>query len=130
MAGASLAACASQTTGQAMRNTGMGIDAFGHTQLSEERTIAAPDRLAHLQRLIAYLRSSLPKYRSVELAVADGYRPEGPDVPVGALKHFVNYANIPVNWQHLDAAGGVFMDNVFGWMVHVYPFENDIAKQF
>jgi len=212
MAGASLAACASQTTGQAMRNTGMGIDAFGHTQLSEERTIAAPDRLAHLQRLIAYLRSSLPKYRSVELAVADGYRPEGPDVPVGALKHFVNYANIPVNWQHLDpdrpmallyrrtqsgydlagvmftapigssmdeldkriplayghwhshrnicqpkdstavltaeqrqefgfsgsintkaacdAAGGVFMDNVFGWMVHVYPFEDDIAKQF
>jgi hypothetical protein len=29
-----------------------------------------------------------------------------------------------------DAAGGVFLDNVFGWMVHVYPFENDVARQF
>jgi hypothetical protein len=29
-----------------------------------------------------------------------------------------------------DAAGGVFMDNVFGWMVHVYPFEHDLKRQF
>jgi len=28
------------------------------------------------------------------------------------------------------AAGGVFLDNVFGWMVHVYPFETDVAKEF
>ncbi len=211
VAGAALAACVSQT-GQPPRNTGMGIDAFGHTQLSEERSTVAPDRLAHLQRLIASLRSSLPKYRSIERAEADGFRPEGPDVPVGALKHFVSYGNVAVNWQHLDpdrpmallyrrtqsgyelagvmftapitstmdeldqrvplayghwhshrnicqpkdstatltpeqrhefgfsgsintkvacdAAGGVFMDNVFGWMVHVYPFEDDPAKQF
>lgn len=122
----------------------MGVDAFGHTR-----------------------------------AVADGFKPEGPDVPIGAFKHFVNYANLRANWQHLDpdkpmallyrreqsvtslptgigirtatsvsqkrgdnsrgrrheysasaAAGGVFLDNVFGWMVHVYPFENDVAKQF
>jgi len=211
LAGSTLAACAQQSA-HSLRNTGMGIDAFGHTQLSEERSTVAPDRLAHLQRLIASLRSTLPKYRSVDRAVADGYRPEGPDVPVGALKHFVNYANVPVNWQHLDperpmallyrrtqsgyelagvmftapisstmdeldrriplayghwhshrnvcqpkestialtdeqrhefgfsgsintkpacdAAGGVFMDNVFGWMVHVYPFEDDPAKRF
>jgi hypothetical protein len=212
LAGTMPAACASHTTGEPARDTGMGIDAFGHTQLSEQRSTVAPDRLAHLQRLIAYLRSSLPKYRDVERAQADGFRPEGPDVPVGSLKHFVNYANVPVNWQHLDpdrpmallyrrtqsgyelagvmftapitttmdeldkriplayghwhshrnvcqpedgaatltpeqrhefgfsgsintkaacaAAAGVFLDNVFGWMVHVYPFEDDIAKQF
>lgn len=189
----------------------MGIDAYGHTQLSQSRTAATPEGRAHVQRLIAYLRGALPKYRSIDRAVADGYRPEGPDVPVGALKHFVNYENLRANWQHLDpdkpmallyrripsgyelagvmftapmnssmdelderiplayghwhshrnvcqprtprpltpaenrefgfsgsintaaacaAAGGVFLDNVFGWMVHVYPFENDIAKQF
>jgi hypothetical protein len=28
------------------------------------------------------------------------------------------------------AAGGAFLGNVFGWMVHVYPFENDVAEQF
>jgi len=190
----------------------MGIDAFGHTQMSEARSDVTPERKAHLDRLIAYLRASLPKYRSLDRAIADGYRPEGPDVPVGSLKHFVNYANLRANWQHLDpekpmallyrrtpggydlagvmftapiassmdelderiplayghwhshrnvcqpkneaapltreqarrfgfsgsintkvacaAAGGVFLDNVFGWMVHVYPFENDVARQF
>lgn len=194
-----------------MRSSGMGIDAFGHTQMSQARTSVSPDRAAHLDRLIAYLRTTLPKYRSLDLAEAEGYRPEGPEVPVGALKHFVNYANLRANWQHLDpdkpmallyrrtttgftlagvmftapiassmdeldkripleyghwhshrnvcqpkfaapltrdqarefgfsgsintkeacdAAGGVFFDNVFGWMVHVYPFETDVAKQF
>lgn len=194
-----------------MRTSGMGIDAFGHTQMSEVRTSVSADRAAHLDRLIAYLRATLPKYESLDYAEADGYRPEGPDVPVGALKHFVNYTNLRANWQHLDpdkpmallyrrtatgyelagvmftapiassmdeldkripleyghwhshrnvcqpktaapltreqarafgfsgsintkagcdAAGGVFLDNVFGWMVHVYPFETDVAKQF
>jgi hypothetical protein len=27
-----------------------------------------------------------------------------------------------------DAAGGTFMSHLFGWMIHVYPFENDPAK--
>ena len=27
-----------------------------------------------------------------------------------------------------DAAGGVFLPHVFGWMVHVYPYEADPAK--
>lgn len=27
-----------------------------------------------------------------------------------------------------DAAGGTFMSHLFGWMVHVYPFETDPAK--
>jgi hypothetical protein len=194
------------------RSSGMGIDAFGHTQMSEERATVTPKRKAHLERLIASLRQSLPKYRDVARATADGYRPEGPEVPIGALKHFINYSNLHVNWQHLDpyrpmallyrrtatgydlagvmftapittsmddlddrvplayghwhshrnicepksaaapltrdqarefgfsgsintksacdAAGGAFMDNAFGWMVHVYPFENDVARQF
>jgi hypothetical protein len=191
----------------------MGIDAFGHTQMSEIRTTVSPEGRAHLARLIADLRAGLAKYRDERRAIADGYRPEGPDVPIGSLKHFINYDNVRVNWQHLDpdrptallyrktagggyelagvmftaslattmdeldrriplayghwhshrnvcqpkpgtvaltraqarafgfsgsintkaacaAAGGVFLDNVFGWMVHVYPFENDLARQF
>ena len=194
-----------------VHSSGMGVDAFGHTRLSSSRMSVSSDRDAHVQRLISYLRTTLPKYRSLDRAVADGYRPEGPDVPVGALKHFINYENLRANWQHLDpdkpmallyrrtqtgyefagvmftapmsssmedldkriplaygqwhshrnicqpkatapltreqarefgfsgsintaaacaAAGGVFLDNVFGWMVHVYPFENDVSKQF
>lgn len=27
-----------------------------------------------------------------------------------------------------DAAGGTFMSHLFGWMIHVYPFESDPAK--
>ncbi len=189
----------------------MGIDAYGHTRMSEMRDDTTPEQKAHLLRLLSDLRTSLPKYRDIKQAIADGYRPEGRDVPVGALKHFVNYANLRANWQHLDpqkpmallyrrepngyklagvmftapiasdmdalddriplmyghwhshrnvcqlksrgpmtpkesrsfgfsgsintknacdAAGGVFLDNVFGWMVHVYPFENDLAKAF
>jgi|SRR5579862_22111 len=206
------AACGARPASVAHRSSGMGIDSFGHTQMSDVWAGVAPDRKAHLERLIASLRSSLPKYRTLDRAIAEGYRPEGPDVPIGALKHFVNYTNLRANWQHLDpdkpmallyrrtatgydlagvmftapiassmdeldkriplayghwhshrnvcqprndaapltrdqarqfgfsgsintkdacdAAGGVFLDNVFGWMVHVYPFENDVARQF
>lgn len=206
-----LAACSGAPSEQMHSSSVMGIDAYGHTQMSTSRTTVTPELRAHMERLIGHLRSTLPKYRSVDRAIADGYRPEGPDVPVGALKHFVNYTNLRANWQHLDpdkpmallyrrtasgyelagvmftapinstmdqlderiplayghwhshrnicqpktsrplttaerhefgfsgsintaaacaAAGGVFLDNVFGWMVHVYPFENDVAKQF
>jgi hypothetical protein len=206
-----LAACSSERSDHVHSSSTMGIDAFGHTRLSSSRMSVTPEGKAHVARLIAYLRDTLPKYRSIDRAVADGYRPEGPDVPIGAYKHFVNYQNLRANWQHLDpdkpmallyrrtpsgyelagvmfsapmsssmddldqriplayghwhshrnvcqpktarqltraearefgfsgsintakacaAAGGVFLDNVFGWMVHVYPFENDVAKQF
>jgi uncharacterized protein involved in copper resistance len=27
-----------------------------------------------------------------------------------------------------DAAGGVFHPHIFGWMVHVYPYETDPKK--
>jgi hypothetical protein len=206
-----LSACASQPAHK-HRESGMGIDAFGHTQMADERTSVEPDRLAHVDRLIAALRASLPRYRDVEMALADGYRPTGESVPIGALKHFVSSDNVRINWQHLDpqrpmallyrrtkvgydlagvmftapivssmdeldkriplalghwhshrhvcqpkpghapldkaeqrafgfsgsihteaecrVAGGVFLDNVYGWMVHVYPFETEIAKQF
>jgi hypothetical protein len=30
--------------------------------------------------------------------------------------------------QDCDAAGGVFLPHVFGWMVHVYPYETDPRK--
>ena len=206
-----VAACSSAPPEHVHSSSVMGIDAFGHTQLSSSRMSVTPERKAHAERLIAYLRDTLPKYRSMDRAIADGYKPEGPDVPVGSFKHFVNYHNLRANWQHLDpdkpmallyrktqtgydlagvmfsapiktsmeelddriplayghwhshrnicqpktdapltreqarefgfsgsintasacaAAGGVFLDNVFGWMVHVYPFENDVAKQF
>jgi hypothetical protein len=29
-----------------------------------------------------------------------------------------------------EAGGDVFMNNSFGWMVHVYPFEDAVAQQF
>jgi hypothetical protein len=29
-----------------------------------------------------------------------------------------------------DAAGGVFLDNVYGWMTHVYPYAADVAGAF
>ena len=29
-----------------------------------------------------------------------------------------------------DAAGGVFLDNVYGWMTHVYPYAPDLAGAF
>ncbi len=187
------------------------MDAFGHTRMSAERTTLDERQRAHLQRLVDYLRASLVKYRDVRYAAAAGYLPEGEDVQVGSLKHFVNAANLRANWRHLDpdkpmavlyrrtatgfelvgamfsapisasmddldrriplvfghwhahrnicvphqgrtltreeqrafgfsgsintqasceAAGGVFLDNVYGWMVHVYPFERDVAKQF
>jgi hypothetical protein len=28
------------------------------------------------------------------------------------------------------AAGGIFLDNVYGWMAHVYPYEPTMAKAF
>lgn len=30
--------------------------------------------------------------------------------------------------EECDAAGGLFVPHVFGWMVHVYPYETDPAK--
>ena len=208
---ATLIACAEEPEHH-HRSSGMGVDAFGHTKMAEARATVEPDRLVHVQRLVTALRASLPRYRDVNAAIADGYQPAGESVPIGALKHFVNLDNVRVNWQHLDperpmallyrrtergydlagvmftapiassmeeldrrvplalgrwhshrnvcqpkpghvplgkteqrafgfsgsinteaacrSAGGVFFDNVFGWMVHVYPFETEIAKQF
>ena len=30
--------------------------------------------------------------------------------------------------QGCDEAGGTFLPHVFGWMVHVYPYETDAEK--
>jgi hypothetical protein len=30
--------------------------------------------------------------------------------------------------EECEAAGGVFLPHVFGWMMHVYPYETDPAK--
>jgi hypothetical protein len=190
----------------------MGIDAFGHTQLAPDcATLPAASR-AHAERLIAALRRELPKYRDVRVARLAGFAPEGDDVPVGALKHWINPSNVRIGWQHLDperpmallyrntvhgydlagamfaapiastpvdlnrrvplalghwhahlnicqakpgeritdraqarrfgfsgsivsraeceSAGGAFLDNVYGWMVHIYPFEPTLEQQF
>lgn len=45
----------------------------------------------------------------------------GPDAKFGLL------GSISTK-QACDAAGGKFYPHVFGWMVHVYPFETDPAK--
>ncbi|HEY0798121.1 MAG TPA: hypothetical protein VGD50_03170, partial [Candidatus Baltobacteraceae bacterium] len=82
--------------------TGMGIDAFGHTRLSEQREIVSTAGYAHTQRLLEMLRRELDGYRSYKAAIAHGYLLEGEDVPVGALKHFFNYTNFVKNQGHLD----------------------------
>lgn len=194
------------------RHASMGIDAFGHTKLAPECANLPPDLRAHAERLIATLRQVLPKYRDQDVARRAGFAPEGEDVPVGALKHWINPANVRVGWKHLDPerpmallyrntgkgyelagamftapyassvvelnrrvplalghwhahrnicqprpdvvltdaaqrkrfgfsgsiatradcerAGGAFLDNVYGWMVHVYPFEPTLDRQF
>jgi hypothetical protein len=210
-----LTACATSappaSRGVAARHGAMGIDAFGHTQLAPDCATLPPRARAHAERLIAILRRELPKYRDLTVARRDGFAPAGEDVPVGALKHWINPGNVRVGWQHLDperpmallyrntghgyelagamfsapyasspidlnnriplalghwhahrnicqpragvhierselrrfgfsgsitsredcaAAGGAFLDNVYGWMVHVYPFEPKLEEQF
>jgi hypothetical protein len=206
-----LAAC-SRAPSPALRSSGMGIDKFGHTRMSEMRESVPPDEMAHAQRLLAILRAELVRYRDPAAAERDGYLKEGEDVPIGALKHFFNYANFAKNQDHLDpeapaailyrrtrtgfelagvmftapigasmdeldkrvplalghwhshrnvcvphkdapplsradrarfgfsgsiatradceAAGGVFLDNVYGWMTHVYPYAPTLAEAF
>lgn len=207
-----LVACAPNASRVATRSTGMGIDPFGHTRMSEVRDAVPPDELAHTQRLLAMLRADLVRYRDPAAAERDGYRKEGDDVPVGSLKHFFKYSNFAKNQTHLDprapaailyrrtatgfelagvmftapmtssmdeldrriplalghwhshrnicmppkgapmathaerapfgfegnittraacdAAGGVFLDNVYGWMTHVYPYAPTLAAAF
>ena len=207
-----LAACGARTPAHAPRSSGMGIDAFGHTRMSEMRDAATAEGMAHTQRLLAMLRAELVRYRDPAAAERDGYRKEGEDVPVGSLKHFLKYGNFAKNQTHLDpeaptailyrrtkagfelagvmftapigvsmdeldtriplalghwhshrnlcvprknapplsaddrrrfgfsgsiatraacdAAGGVFLDNVYGWMTHVYPYAPTLAEAF
>jgi hypothetical protein len=209
-----LAGCATGArTGTVTRSSGMGIDPFGHTRMSEMRDTVAPDGMAHTQRLLAILRHDLLRYRDPAAAERDGYLREGEDVPAGSLKHFFKYENFAKNQEHLDpeapaailyrrtaagfelagvmftapitasmeeldkrvplalghwhshrnicvphkgaaplrthaerapfgfggsittraacdAAGGVFLDNVYGWMTHVYPYASDLAGTF
>ena len=191
----------------------MGMDAFGHTRMSERRETVPPAELEHTQRLLAILRHDLVRYRDPAAAERDGYLKEGDDVPVGQLKHFFKYENFARNHDHLDpqapaailyrrtpsgfdlagvmftapisssmdeldrriplalghwhshrnicvprkaspplrthaerapfgfegsiatrtacdAAGGVFLDNVYGWMTHVYPYAPTLAETF
>jgi hypothetical protein len=197
---------------KAARSTGMGIDPYGHTRMSEMRDAVSTEGMAHTQRLLAILRADLVRYRDPAAAERDGYRREGEDVPVGALKHYFNDANYRKNLTHLDpeappailyrrtktgyelagvmftapiatsmdeldgrlplalahwhshrnlcvakpgtpplsredrkrfgfsgsiatrdacaAASGVFLDNVYGWMSHVYPYASTLADAF
>ncbi len=208
-----LAACAPHAAAVATRSSGMGIDPFGHTRMSEARDAVPPDEMAHTQRLLAMLRSDLERYRDPAAAERDGFLKEGEDVPVGSLKHFFKYENFAKNQAHLDpkapaailyrrtangfelagvmftapisasmdeldrriplalghwhshrnicvphkdappmtthaqrapfgfegtittraacdAANGVFLDNVYGWMTHVYPYAPTLADAF
>jgi hypothetical protein len=209
-----LAGCANGArTGTGARASGMGIDPFGHTRMSEMRAAVAPEGMAHTQRLLAILRHELVRYRDPAAAERDGYLREGEDVPAGSLKHFFKYENFAKNQDHLDPeapaailyrrtatgyelagvmftapitasmdeldkriplalghwhshrnicvprkdapplrthaerapfgfsgsittraacdeAGGVFLDNVYGWMTHVYPYAPDLAGAF
>ncbi|HEY6237162.1 MAG TPA: hypothetical protein VIW69_18815, partial [Candidatus Elarobacter sp.] len=193
-------------------SSGMGVDPFGHTRMSEARDAVPAGELAHTQRLLAILRRDLVRYRDPAAAERDGYRKEGEDVPAGSLKHFFKYANFGKNQYHLDpeapaailyrrtrdgfelagvmftapitapmdeldrriplalghwhshrniclppkgapaathaqrapfgfegsittraacdAANGVFLDNVYGWMTHVYPYALTLADTF
>ena len=86
----------------ATRSSGMGMDAFGHTRMSEARDAVPPDELAHTQRLLAILRSDLVRYRDPAAAERDGFLPRGRRRPVGSLKHFFNYENFAKNRTHLD----------------------------
>lgn len=194
------------------RHASMGIDAFGHTQLAPACAALSPELRAHAERLIALLRRKMSVYRDQSAARRAGFAPEGDDVPVGALKHWINPANVRIGWRQFDperpsallyrriengyqlagvmftapyassfpelnrrvplalgqwhahrnicqpkpglrvadlaqtprfgfsgsiarrdaceAAGGAFLDNVYGWMVHVYPFETTLDAQF
>ena len=214
---AALVACAHQSApigapAHERKTSPMGMDAFGHTRMSEERDQLSADEKGHAERLIARLRTTLARYRDVRAAEHDGYHRSGDDVPVGQLKHFVNDANVQLaktalvpdrpmallyrrtttgfelagamfnapigssmdelnrrvplalgHWHAhrnicvpkrghapltdtqrtafgfsgsintasaCNAAGGFFMDNVYGWMTHVYPFEPTLAAQF
>jgi hypothetical protein len=198
---------------KAARSSGMGMDPYGHTRMSERRDAVPPDELAHTQRLLAMLRRDLVRYREPAAAERDGFLKQGDDVPPGALKHFFKYENLAKNHDHLDpaapaailyrrtaggfelagvmftapmsasmdeldrriplalgnwhshrnicvprkdspplrthaerapfgfegsiatrgacdAAGGVFLDNVYGWMTHVYPYAPALADAF
>ena len=209
-----LAGCATGArTGTVARSSGMGVDPFGHTRMSEMRDTVAPEDMAHTQRLLAILRHDLVRYRDPAAAERDGYLREGEDVPAGSLKHFFKYENFAKNQDHLDpeapaailyrrtatgfelagvmftapitasmdeldkrvplalghwhshrnicvphkdaaplrthaerapfgfggsittraacdAAGGVFLDNVYGWMTHVYPYAPTLVQTF
>ena len=208
-----LAACTPHgPAATAARSSGMGMDPFGHTRMSEARNVVPAEELAHARRLLAILRRDLVRYRDPAAAERDGYRREGEDVPVGSLKHFFKYANFGKNQYHLDpeapaavlyrrtrdgfelagvmftapisasmdeldrrvplalghwhshrniclppkgapmathaqrapfgfegtittraacdAANGVFLDNVYGWMTHVYPYAPTLADAF
>ena len=45
----------------------------------------------------------------------------GPDAKFGLLGSITTR-------ESCEAAGGVFLPHIFGWMVHVYPYENDPKK--
>ena len=97
-----LAACAPRGATLASRSSGMGIDPFGHTRMSEQREAVPPGEMAHTQRLLAMLRSDLARYRDPAAAERDGFLKQGDDVPVGSLKHFFKYENFAKNRTHFD----------------------------
>lgn len=47
-----------------------------------------------------------------------------------AERHAFGFSGSIATRSACDAAGGFFMDNVYGWMMHVYPFEPTLAAQF
>jgi hypothetical protein len=65
--------------------------------------------------IVGALRTALDRYRDYHVAERNGSDIFHPEIPQ-SIYHFTNY------WEGVH---GRFFPQLFGWMVHVYPFGND-----
>ena len=137
MPGMDMSAAAGATSGDMMPMAHMTMTKLGPMHAGDEVRAAA---------IADTLRGAIEKYRDYHVALDDGYAIFLPKIPQ-TVYHFTSKTNALkaiftfdpsrfglrgtiVTEDACNAAGGRWMPTVFGWMVHVSPWEKDPAMHY
>jgi len=114
----------------------------GHMYMTTIRPMQGGDR-PRADALVESARAAMAPYQDYHKALSDGYQIFLPNVPQPQY-HFTKYEapagqkaayfgpeakfglrGSIISKEACEAASGEFYPHLFGWMVHVYPYESD-----
>src|SRR5436190_1403397 len=88
-----------------------------HMTMTDMRTLRPGDR-ERAQEVVDAAKRAMEHYKDYRVALKDGYKIFQPNPKFGL-------AGSIATREECEQAGGRFLPHIFGWMIHVYPYEKD-----